>query len=884
MDLAREQRIMRLMEAAMDVPKAHRAAFLDKQCGDDVTLRQTVQARLAVSCGSLSFIEKGVIEGEYGVGTHIGAFRIVRELGEGGMGIVYLAEQTEPISRFVSLKILKKGLDTPELIQRFEYERQILANLAHPYVARLLDGAQTEDGRPYFIMEYIQGTSILEYCRQFKLSIFDRLKLFLKVCEAVAFAHKNSVIHRDIKPSNILVMRDGTPKLLDFGIAKFTESGPYGVDTSTEYKGRLMTPDYASPEQAKGEPVDHATDIYSMGVLLYELLTERRPYYFKNRMAGPVCQVICEQDPIKPSKALGHRKYQPKSTYASFEPPRKRAFCPRQLKERRRLLAGDLDSIVMTTLRKDPGERYSDIESLARDIECFLNGEPVRARRAERLYRIEKTFKRHSGTMRRWVLAAAAVSGMGWFIHFQAAENAHYREILGNILGRANTQQDALPGDRTELGTVRDPSHPSQAGDGPGRERPESSTHERNETARSLGSHEESQAQRTQIIREDLRPDSVQAAPQTARHTESTTARPMTGAKAVPAAGDRIAPAYVASPSRSLAHIAHALEIEGRFDEAEELYRVDLEQKRTQFGDDHLETASAYTALGTIQERQGRHHEAEVCIRQALAIRQKMNGPVNPAVAASLDQLAGLLETQERYSEADPLRWRAVNARFAYYGNDNPVVIPSLQSLAGTLEKQERFREAQTLYQRIMDLGANDPQSEATLQVATLDNLARIQLKTDNPAGAEHYYKRVLDIRLKAFGREDPATIAAFENLADVLKMQDKLEEAETLYREALNTREITHGSNDPVNATTLDRLADVLRSQGREAEAETLIDRQAEIKQVNEEEEHPEVSHLRADLRTPREDNGDQGNGANSQRDPRPRDNDSDRGASEIK
>ncbi|MCP3906256.1 MAG: protein kinase [Planctomycetes bacterium] len=343
----------------------------------------------------------------------IGEYRIIREISRGGMGIVYLGEHVdERFRRHVAVKVLKRGMDTEDIVRRFELERQLLASLSHPGIASLFDGGETADGRPYFVLEYIEGLDIALYCDRHRLGITERLKLFEKVCEAVHYAHTNLVVHRDLKPSNILVTADGHPKLLDFGIAKLLDrqmSLVAGDPTAPEI--RVMTPEYASPEQVRGDPIRTTSDVYSLGVLLYELVSGHRPYRLKSKVKAELERIICEEDPARPSTAVSKVEQEVEtdstsgtSTYREVTPDsvsQSRTSRPDRL---RKNLEGDIDNIVLMAMRKEPLRRYPSAEHLAADIELHLQGLPVKARPATLSYRASKFIRRN-----RFGVAAAAI-------------------------------------------------------------------------------------------------------------------------------------------------------------------------------------------------------------------------------------------------------------------------------------------------------------------------------------------------------------------------------------------------------------------------------------------------------------------------------------------
>ncbi|HJQ32310.1 MAG TPA: serine/threonine-protein kinase, partial [Pyrinomonadaceae bacterium] len=392
----RWKQIESVFDEAVELPPGRREAYLAEACGGDAELRREVELLLSSHEEAGEFIEEPAVANVLSggvkfdveeeapfVGRRVGSYRIVRELGRGGMGAVYLAVRADDeFQKRVAIKLVKRGMDTDFIVRRFRQERQILASLEHQNIARLLDGGTTEDGLPYFVMEYIEGLPINQFSDAHKLSTPERLRLFLKVCAAVAYAHHNLVIHRDLKPSNVMVMADGTPKLLDFGIAKLLnpEMGARTLDPTT-LAMRMMTPEYASPEQVRGETVTMVSDVYSLGVLLYDLLTGHRPYTFRSRDPEEVARIICEQEPERPSVAVNLIEVIPAWGRDPVEitPDSVSRVRDGSLEKLRRQLSGSIDNIVLKALRKEPQRRYQSVEEFARDIEHYLSGRPVSA-------------------------------------------------------------------------------------------------------------------------------------------------------------------------------------------------------------------------------------------------------------------------------------------------------------------------------------------------------------------------------------------------------------------------------------------------------------------------------------------------------------------------
>lgn len=378
--------VKEILAAALDLRPEERTAFVRQACGSDPALLAEVESLLAHHDQADSLLEYSPtsrwlsLRPSAWVGKKIGVYRIIRELGEGGMAMVFLGERDDQqFRKRVAIKMLRPGFYTVEIVHRFRNERQTLAALDHPNIVKLLDGGSTEDGLPYLVMDYVEGLPIDEYCRSRQLSVRSRLQLFLSVCAAIRYAHQNLVIHRDLKPGNILITKDGMPRLLDFGIAKLLNPELLQTPLVTQTEWRPMTLEYASPEQVRGGPVTEASDIYSLGILLYELLTGSRPCRTAGRSRAEIERMICEQPPERPSMAPGEPAGRPSDSAT----------------ELRRALQGDLDTIILKALRKEPEQRYLSVAEFSDDIQRHLNGRPVRARNPTLSYRSSRFLRRH---------------------------------------------------------------------------------------------------------------------------------------------------------------------------------------------------------------------------------------------------------------------------------------------------------------------------------------------------------------------------------------------------------------------------------------------------------------------------------------------------------
>jgi eukaryotic-like serine/threonine-protein kinase len=471
----RYQQVKALFQAAMEVTPERRIGFLSAACKGDEELRQEVESLIHAFDDAGDFIEKPAVEPLPPTlpdnqrsplsGKRIGPYKIVQEIGHGGMGAVYLAVRADDeVRKRAAIKLVRRGMDTESILRRFRHERQILASLDHPNIARFLDGGTTEDGLPWLALEYVEGMPIDEYCDRHQLSTVERLQIFRTVCSAVQHAHQNLVVHRDLKPSNILITADGTPKLLDFGIAKILnpELSSYTIDPTVAGM-QLMTPGYASPEQVRGETITTATDVYSLGVVLYELLTGHRPYHVSTLSPQEVERVVCEQEPAKPSTIVARTEIITRdsphaaTTITPENVSKKRNEQPEKL---RRKLVGDLDNIVLMALRKDAQRRYASVEQLSEDIRRHLEGLPVVARTDTFVYRTQKFVQRNKTAAIAAVLLSLTLLGgiiaTSWQAYIARTERAKAQQRFDDIRGLATSFLFELDKDIESLpGSIR---------------------------------------------------------------------------------------------------------------------------------------------------------------------------------------------------------------------------------------------------------------------------------------------------------------------------------------------------------------------------------------------------------------------------------------------
>jgi eukaryotic-like serine/threonine-protein kinase len=755
-----------VFEATLALPPEQRAAYLDQACGTNGQLRQGVEALLQAHKEAGPFMVepatplptqavRSPIAPTEKSGDKIGHYRLLQEIGEGGCGVVYLAEQAEPIRRRVALKVIKLGMDTKQVIARFEAERQALALMDHPNIAKVLDAGATDTGRPYFVMELVRGIKLTDYCDQNNLSTEERLKLFAQVCRAIQHAHQKGIIHRDIKPSNILVtVNEGipVPKVIDFGIAKATGGQLLTNKTLFTMVEQFMgTPAYMSPEQAEmtSLDIDTRSDIYALGVLLYELLTGHTPFDGETLLSAGLDgmrRIIREKEPPRPSTRLSTFEHAEQTTIAS----RRRTDPPKLIHQVR----GDLDWIVMKCLEKDRTRRYETANGLAMDIERHLKHQPVSAAAPGTLYRAGRFVRRHKVGLA-VAAAVALLLAVGTVISTWQAVRATRAERRARV--EASKSQQVARFLRDMLGDVA----PSA---GLGRERGTPREMLLDQTAERVG--------------KDL-----QDQPDVEAELRST-----------------------------LGAVYYEL---GRYAKAEVMHRQALALRRKLFGPEHLEVASSLSGLDHALERQGRLVEAESVAREALAMRRHLLGDQDPTVARSLSRLAFLLQLQGELAEAEAMHRKAVTILRQVPGNEPLGLADALEDLAGALWRQGRFVEAEALFREGLSIEQKLLVKGHPSPAIVLDNLAAVLRDEGRLVEAESTEREALEIRKKVYGNEHPNVALSLNNLARIRRDQGKLNEAEAIHREALAMRRKLLGNGHPEVARSLNNLAYVLQDKG---------------------------------------------------------------------
>jgi serine/threonine-protein kinase len=766
----RWQQIQDLFRAALDRDPGERAAFLDQACAGNPSLRAEVERLIASDEQAASFLEQAVQAGvqmvteDRGgsiVGQRIGPYLIKRELGHGGMSAVYLAVRADDqYQKRVAIKLIKRGMDTEDILRRFRNERQILAGLDHPNIAKLLDGGTTEDGLPYFVIEYIEGVPINEYGDSHKLSTVERLKLFRTVCSAVHYAHQNLVVHRDLKPGNILVTSDGAPKLLDFGIAKLLnpELSPQTIDP-TAIGLRLMTPAYASPEQIQGKTITTASDVYSLGVLLYELLTGHRPYRVENWQPQEIERIICETEPERPSTAISRVEEVLASdgkTRIKLTPELVSRTRDGQPEKLRRRLSGDLDTIVLMAMRKEPPRRYASVEQLSEDIRRHLIGLPVIARKGTFSYRAGKFVRRHRVVVAFLVL----IVGFAITMTVQSARIARERD-------RAASERDKAERVNAFLQEMLASVDPRKKG---------------REITVAAVLDEAARRVETELIDQPEIEASV-------RTTIGTTYQSL-----------------------------------GLYDAAETHLRRALAIRQKLFGEEHPHVAESMHNLGLLLTDMSKYQKAEPLLDEALVMRRKLRGPEHPDIAQSLNSLGVLLRTKSEYQEAEDRFREALVMRRKLLGPEHLDVAQSLNNLASVLWAQGKLKEAESLYREALAMNRKRLGLEHPDVATNLNNLANVLYDNGDYNEAESLHREALAMNRKRLGPEHPDVAGSLHNLAVVLHAKGNYNEAESMFREALVMRRKLLGPEHLDVATTMNNLARLLHAKGEYEEAELLL------------------------------------------------------------
>ena len=830
-----------LFTEALGLPNGQRVAFLKGACGNDESLRQRVITLLGVHDRAENFLEQsaqsmaakaraGIVVGEK-PGDQIGHYELLQQIGEGGGGIVFMAEQKGPVRRKVALKIIKPGMDTKSVIARFEAERRALTLMDHPNIAKVFDAGATESGRPYFVMELIRGIKITEYCDKNSLTTEERLGLFVQVCQAIQHAHQKGIIHRDIKPSNILVTEPAEgqplPVVIDFGIAKATtDQRPTEATLFTAFEMVVGTPAYMSPEQVSltSLEMDTRTDIYSLGVLLYELLTGSTPFNTEELLRSgidKIRRVIREQEPVRPSVRLDGLASKEQAAMAKHRKTESARLI--------RTVSGDLDWIVMKALEKDRTRRYETANGLALDIKRFLSCETVSARPPSQLYKLQKAVLRNKLAFAGGAIIAVLLVASLIVVSVSLAKERQVRLEADSNKQRAQqvTQflETMLQGVGPSVAQGRDTTMLREILD---------------QTADRVG-----EMTNQFVVQSDLSDfiGSLYGQVGNYRRAEEmlVTAVALRRKTSGPEAAETAA---------SLNNLGLTYMNEGKLPEAERAHREAYEIRMKIFGNENAQTAASLNDLSCVYRQYGRLVEAEAMARKALAVREKLSTGDSLEVADSFRNLCITLGDEGKWDESEAMARQVVAIRSKLLGPNHPWVASALDDLAwacgarGKLEEAEKL-EQQALSIRLKLLPENHPDVALSLYLVG----DRMRQRNDLQA-ADSILSAAYSVQRKVLGEGDPDLLYTLRSLGLTLESEGKLQESEQVHREALAMYRKQGDIDNPEALAEVENLVRVLKSEKKFTDAEQLLD-EVLTPTLAEKTSSQRLLSLRADLRS---------------------------------
>jgi len=787
----RRRRLNELLDEVLDASLQAREEILRRAAGEDPDLAAELERLLEAHHRSAGILDSPALLGDSGdrdpeardAPARIGIYRVISEIGRGGMGVVYLAERDDgQFWRRVAIKVISGGAGSEDQRARFEAERQILATLDHPNIARLYDGGVTDDGRPYLVMEYVDGVPIDEYCRTRDLPVEERIRLFCTAARAVHQAHRRLVVHRDLKPSNILVTHEGEVKLLDFGIAKILDPTMLGAAAPLTRTGlHLMTPEYAAPEQVLGEPITTATDVYGLGVVLYEILTGRRPFGLAGRAPVEWARIIVQEPPPVPSEVAEPTGPHPGSADGSGQASSSESSGDRghardpfpgvvdagRVAERvgrqrlRRLLRGDLDRILLKTLRKEPERRYGSAARIVEDLERHLEGRPVEARADSAGYRMRKYVSRHRVGVGAAAIAVLSLLGGTAAAVTQAGRATRQAEL-------AARQRDLM----LDLFRLSDPAY--------------------------------------------AQGDTISAREILDRGTE------------------RIEKEFGQEPVMQAAMLSDAAEIYaslGMFDRAEELARRGLDLRLEHLGERSLDVSESYAQVGRLLAAEGDREGAIELLQRALDIGRSELSKPDSLLARTQSDLAWQLRASGRHAEAADLFEEALRTQQELLGDEHPDAAATLFGLAVSRHELGQFDEAEAVFASALarfdtaTMRPNPLAAEALLNIAMIRRL-RSQLYDAEPLAAS-----AVAMRTALYDPTHPAVIEALGEWGVALRDLGRYEEAEQVLHEALQRAERSLGGDHPTTLTMRERWGTALFHLGRYEEAAATTDSSVAVK-----------------------------------------------------
>ena len=799
-----------IFDAALDVPPDERGAWLRERCGDDDALYRTVCELLEAS-DAAEFLEDSPADRHKSAvrnalsdvfnwspeelhGRRVGPYRLKEELGRGGTGVVYRAEREDGVfDQTVAVKLLAHRADTDAMLHRFEQEQQVLAGLHHPNIAQLYTGGITDDGQPYFVMEYVDGQPLDVYCDRARLTVRERLELFVTVAEAVQFAHRNLIVHRDIKPSNILVTGERLVKLVDFGIAKIVDDDTPGLTRTGE---RWMTPEYAAPEQIKGDAITTATDIYQLGIVLYELLTGHRPYRAGRSSLYAIEKAVCEEDPTRPSTIFARSLTQSTTGAKAESASTARRTAPSDL---RKMLSGDLDTIVMKALRKEPQTRYVSVEAMITDVKRYLNQEPVEARQGSWSYRAKRFVRRH-----RWSVATSAA-----FVMLLATFVTVYTYRVTEERDRAQREAEKSRQVSQFLVDLFEANGDADA----------DTLSARDLLNRGLSRTEALSDQ--PLVQAQMLSAIGRAQERMGRYHSADSLFQ----QALALRREHLSPGHV-DIAKSLHDVAALNTSHQRhYWKALPQYRDALATFRSELGSDAPQTLSAMEGLAQTLRQVNKADSAEVLMREVLNARLRTQGAEHPDVWRARATLAYILRGVGKLDEAEYLFRLVLDHVRNSSSATSSTQMEALNNLAYLLVKKEEYREAEALFRESLALhesvrGAAHPRS---LMIRS-NNLYGTLMRQHRYDEAEKLMRENLQIVRDNYPDRHWRTGSAHQSLGKLLVQREQFAEGIPLLRTAHRTYTATLGADHPWTAAAEVLLGHALAADGRYDDARPLL------------------------------------------------------------
>ncbi|QQS35953.1 MAG: serine/threonine protein kinase [Ignavibacteriales bacterium] len=793
---------------AYELNESEREAFIDKNCSDP-EIKKEVLSLLSAHDKSEKFMESTHLLNQsekensaFFIGKYFGRYKVEKLIAKGGMGLVFLGVRDDEVKQNAAVKIINPGVASGTVIKRFQNERQTLANLNHPNISRLLDGGITDDGIQFLVMEYIEGIPIDEYCDKKKLNTKERLVLFLKVAAAVRYAHQNLVVHRDLKPNNILITENGEPKLLDFGIAKILSPGEES-DTLTHKGMWNLTPEYASPEQIKGESITTSSDVYSLGIILYKLLTGHNPYRIKSVFHQDISRIITQTEPVKPSEVI----YQTIEKISDEETTR---ITPDTISVTRegsvdklhKKLKGDLDNIVSMAIRKEVERRYSSIEHFAEDVERFLNDKPVKAHEDSWAYRTKKFIKRNKAAVIPaaiiFIIINLGLAGILWQGHLAAKERdtAKLEAEKSNRIKSFLLDMISAPDPRKEGKEVKVIDVINKAS---------------GKLQFELSRHPQIEAEIRTMLGNTYQNLGIYNSAESEMNKALEINKKLFGGKSKETA-------------MSLKNLGLVYHYEGDYEKTEQFYNASLEMLKEIEETPSFERALVLDAIGSLMTDKGDYEKAEVITKQALTISESIKGPEDPDVAQIKNNLATSLNYLDKLDEADSLYREALRVFRKHYGNYHIQVSRVINNLAFiSIFKKEHDKAIPLLEEalniKIKVLGEDHPDL-----ILAYSNVGSTYHNIGVYDKAEKYMKASVDAGLKNFDENNVNLSRSYMWYGRALEGNGKYEEGIFYLNKAYEIRRNEFGDKNNLTLTTQLHLGKCLGTAKKYNEAEKQL------------------------------------------------------------